>query len=154
MDGVRTLPERDQHTDFGAVVLRTDYSDEAAWRALRDVFHAGHDTDRPPLLVENTAWADAAVDEVLAAGTGRRDLDVVFVADRTALADPEHKVLAVTVTGERSAGARPATRRAFRIVPAWVTMLDDSLAIGALRFEDFAEAAAQDSEGAFRGFTV
>ena len=141
---MRNLPGPDERKAFGAVVLRTDYSDEAAWRALREVLHAA-DPDRPPLLVENTAWAGAAVGQVLTAGAGSRGLEVVFVADRAALADPEHKLLAVTI-----AGGRPA----FRIVPAWVPVLDDSLAIGALGFEEFAEAAAQDSEGAFRGFTV
>ena len=146
---MRILPGPDERKAFGAVVLRTDYSDEAAWRALREVLPAG-DTDRPPLLVENTAWAGAAVEQVLAAGAGSRGLEVVFVADRAALADPEHKLLAVTVAGGRPAGPG----RAFRIVPAWVPVLDDSLAIGALNFGEFAEAAAQDAEGAFRGFTV
>ncbi|WP_250005123.1 hypothetical protein [Actinoplanes sp. M2I2] len=148
---MRILPGPDERKNFGAVVLRTDYSDEAAWRALREVLHAGNDSDRPPLLVENTLWAGAAVDEVLAAGDG---LDVVFLADRAALTDPEHKLLAVTVAGERGAGARArgSRERAFRIVPAWVPVLDESLALGALGFAEFAEAAAQDSEGAFRGF--
>lgn len=149
LDGVRILPGPDERKTFGAVVLRTDYSDESAWRDLREVLHAG-DPDRPPLLVENPAWAGAAVGQVLAAGAGSRGLEVVFVADRVALADPEHKLLAVTIDGGGPAGPE----RAFRIVPAWVPLLDDSLAIGALGFGEFAEAAAQDSEGAFRGFTV
>jgi hypothetical protein len=146
---VRILPGPDERRAFGAVVLRTDYSDEVAWRVLREVLHAG-DADLPPLLVEDTAWAGAAVDQVLIAGAGSRGPEVVFLADRVALADPEHKLLAVTLAAGRKAGGQ----QAFRIVPAWVPVLDDSLALGALGFEEFAEAAAQDSEGAFRGFTT
>lgn len=153
---MRLLPGPDERKHFGAVVVRTCYSDEAAWHVLREMLHAGNDTDRLPLLVENTVWADATVDEVLAAGDGRGGLDVVFVADRAALTDPEHKLLAVPVAGERRPGVRPETvlERVFRVVPAWVTVLDESLAIGALELEDFAEAAAQDVQGAFRGFAA
>ena len=36
---MRDLPGPDERKAFGAVVLRTDYSDEAAWRALCEVLH-------------------------------------------------------------------------------------------------------------------
>ncbi|MCM4083603.1 DUF6924 domain-containing protein [Paractinoplanes hotanensis] len=155
-DSVRLLPGLNERKNFGAVVVRTDYSDEAAWRAFREMVRFGNDAARSPLLVDDSAWADATVDEVLAVGGGRNGLDVVFVADRAALADPEHALLVVAVAGGRRAGARPeaATERAFRIVPAWVTVLEDSLAIGAVELADYAEAAAQDSAGVFRGFAA
>jgi hypothetical protein len=127
-------------------VVRTDYSDDNAWRALRAALDIGgaEDLNWPLLVVDGVEWAGASVDEVLDAAGGDTCLDVVFIADRAALIDPEHKLLAVA-TGTDSP-------RQFRVVPSWVILLHGTLAATDVRFDVFAKAAAEDPEGAFRGF--
>lgn len=128
-------------------MVRTDYSDDAAWRSLRAALKIGSadDLNWPVLLVEGADWAGATADEVLDAAGGDECLDVVFLADRTALADPEHKVLAVATGTEPSRG--------FRVVPGWVVLLHGTLAATDVRWDVFARTAARDPGGAFRGFT-
>jgi hypothetical protein len=149
LNGVRNFPGPDERKRLGALVVRTDYSDGTTWRALRtaleigDVPAAGCDSNWPLLFVEGADWAGATVDEVRDVAHADGWLSVVFVADRTALIDPEHKVLAVAT---RSA-------REFRVVPGWVMILHGTLALTDVRFDEFATAAARDPGGVFRGFT-
>ncbi|MGW0436577.1 DUF6924 domain-containing protein [Micromonospora sp. NPDC003197] len=153
----------DEREELVAVVVRTDYADEDAWQAVRHDLEAGDrsglfddedDQYCPPLIVEGVGWAGATVDDVLAAADGDEHLGVVFVADRSALVDPEHKLLAVAVTSGLDAEDR-ATKvefgREFRIVPRWISPVNDNLALGNMGFEEYAEVARQDPEGAFRG---
>ncbi|MEU8821847.1 DUF6924 domain-containing protein [Actinoplanes sp. NPDC048796] len=137
------LPEIGDRKHLDAVLVRTDYSDTSGWPALRAALGMEGGGVWPLLVVEDPSWAGATADDVRKAARDDGNLDVVFVADRTALADPEHKVLAVEVGG--AAGK-------LRVVPGWVMLVHGTLALTDMRFGDFVEAADGDSAGAFRGF--
>jgi hypothetical protein len=154
------LPGADARKMLAAVVVRTDYSDEISWQAVRDELGVADRSEQDvrvgwPVLVDNVAWAGATVNDVLAAAEGEDHLSVVFVADRITLADPEHKLLAVAVTSgldvdERQAAVEFGTE--FRILPGWVAEINARLSKRNMSFEMYAEVAQQDPEKAFRGF--
>ncbi|PMR62641.1 hypothetical protein C1A38_02495 [Verrucosispora sp. ts21] len=161
------MPSSNTRDDLSAVIIRTDYSDEATWQTVRRELQAGdrsglldgEDLDGevavvPPLIVEDPAWAGASVDDVLAA-IGDDDLAVVFIADAATLADPEYKLLAVAVTSgldPQEAETILEFGREFRIVPGWIEVFNSNLALGNMDFDEYAEVARATADGAFRGF--
>ncbi|GAB7110347.1 hypothetical protein JCM4814A_86620 [Streptomyces phaeofaciens JCM 4814] len=156
---MRVLPAVTRHDGFAALVVRTDYADEQAWR---DVAAALLEPwgDRPHdahvHFVDDPAWAEATVDEVLAAVRADEDLAVVFLADRTALRAGDHALLAVTtLTREECVDDADYAQlteygSAFRTVPAGVHDVHANLSIGNLGFEEYAAWADDDPEGVYR----
>lgn len=143
---MRNLPQFGERKRLDAVVVRTDYSDEAAWWSLRAALAIGPagELDWPLLVVDDEEWAGATVEEVRDAAAADKWLDVVFIADRTAQTGPGHRVLAVA--------ASPASAKEFRVVPGWVLLVHGTLTATDVRFDAFAQSAARDPEGVFRGF--
>jgi hypothetical protein len=129
--------------DFHALVVRTDFTDDATWLDVcRLIDTSGCEGYKPTLLLfEHPAYDGASV-EMLLRSPG---LDYAFIVDSRAVADPEHPVLVVDlnpVWGQRG--------RTFRTIPAEVCAIDANLGISNMGFEEFAEAV--DPDGVFRGF--
>jgi uncharacterized protein DUF6924 len=125
-----------------APVLRTDFSDQAAWDAIReeilkpvDGFYANVDfIDDPDFAgVSNEALMD------LIPGTMRHSF--IVVADTEAMKG-EHLVLVVDLLRQQG--------REFRAEPSQIQGIENNLSIANMDFAEFAENC--DPEGVFRGF--
>ncbi|GLW57150.1 DUF6924 domain-containing protein [Kitasatospora phosalacinea] len=138
--------------EHDALIVRTDYADDASWRALL----AALGEDVHP--VDDPAWADAAPAEAVAAARATADggPNVLFLADRTALTGPGHPLLAVTtLLPEDCAEPEWYAQETefgteFRALAAAVAEINANLSIGNLGFEEFAAAARRDPEGRYR----
>jgi hypothetical protein len=128
-------------------VVRTDFSDEAAWLNVRDAVTAAGtgalDGYRPVLrVVDDPAWNGASADDVLDT-LGESPLGFVIVVDAEALTDPDHPVLVISL-GPRDRGER------FRSLPTEIASIECNLSLANLGWRDY--AGALDERGVFRGF--
>ncbi|RZU43857.1 hypothetical protein EV284_1308 [Streptomyces sp. BK022] len=136
--------------EFDAVVIRTDYTDERAWRALAATL--------PPHVhvVDDPSWSGATVDRVLTATRDAEDLSVVFLADTTTTHSRPPALLAVTtLTREDCEDAEDHARLTesgptFRTTPAGVPDIHANLSLGNLGFEEYAAWAGESPDGVYR----
>ncbi|MER8013356.1 DUF6924 domain-containing protein [Streptomyces griseoluteus] len=146
------MPEGlDGRGEFDAVVIRTDYADERAWRAVVGTLPQQH-----VHFVDAPAWAGALVDDVLTATSDADDLSVVFLADTTTMhSDPPVLLALTTLTPEdceddedyaRLTGSGPT----FRTTPAGVPDIHANLSLGNLGFEEYAAWAGESPDGVYR----
>ncbi|MEO3781325.1 hypothetical protein ABGB16_31940 [Micromonospora sp. B11E3] len=136
----RELPPLIQETDLGGVLVRTDFTDDAAWTSLVErVCRPGHDVidDFGDYVdfVDDPAFAGATPEQVMAQvrhpGTnkGAMTADVVLIADATTMREPGHRVLVIPL--EDRIGF------AFRVAPELVGGMVINLALGNMDIGDF-----------------
>jgi hypothetical protein len=143
-DRVKPLPKSDQ-----ALVLRTDFSDDAAWRAIRSAIEA---PVRDPggtidffayvTFVDDPEYRDLDEPQIRSLFGPELNQGFVIVVDRTAIAHREHPVLILDLFDLSS--------RTFRALPSTVQAIENNLSITNVDFEEF--AAAADEDGVFRRF--
>ncbi|GAA3344290.1 hypothetical protein GCM10020358_46940 [Amorphoplanes nipponensis] len=130
--------------DLTSLVLRTDFSDDAAWDELRAVMRS-EGAHRSATYVSDPQYAEATIPALVAADAAASDddkLTYVFLADAVTMGDDERLLLAVDLEEEPG--------RSFRVPPRSFTDVSANLAIGNMDFADF--AAETDDSGTFRGF--
>ena len=134
------LPDTDE-----ALVLRTDFADDAAWVRLCA------DIQRPYGLflanvscVSDRAFEGVTPEAISAAEGGGEEVrrTYLFIVDRAALTGPDHPVLVLDLSDEPG--------RTFRVVPQELGSVENNLSLGNMDFRDFADACGPD--GIFRGF--
>ena len=133
------LPESDN-----AFVIRTDFSDERAWQAVRARIAApvGEFVAYVRYL-DDRAYDGASKDDVTSLfGPGGVDHSFVIVADARTMSHPEHPLLVIDLFDE--------AYRDFRAVPTAIQGIENNLSIANMDFEDFADAV--DADGVFREF--
>jgi hypothetical protein len=126
-----------------ALVLRTDFSDDAAWDAVCEAsaaetpegFMAGLS------FVSDPAFADMTIDQVAALTTASYRT-FLFIVDQVTVTDPEMPLVAVDMHDEPG--------RWFRVTPGRMSSIENNLSLANMDFRDFADAA--DPDGVFRGF--
>ncbi len=134
-----TLPEEDE----GGYLIRTDFSDDAAWQATLAAVTARYGIFRGTFhVVDDPANADASKEEIARRLGPGFDHTYIFLVDSVTLTHPERPVLVVDLYD------RPL--REFRAVPAEVGAIQINLSLANMDFEDFADVA--DPDGIFRGF--
>lgn len=152
--------------EFAALVIRTDHSDEAAWRVvtaeLRRPWGDHGEFEADVHLIEDPVWTEATSDAVLAVVSRDERLRVVFLADHVTMRSGHRALLALALAvGAEDEDLDPAyyhelvdsaSPRAFRTVPAGVRCAHTNLSLANLGFEDYAEVAIADPEGVFRSF--
>ncbi len=131
-------------------MVRTDFTDDAAWRALlqdAQAVHtdtAGFDAQAVLTPVDNRDFDGWTVAMLL-------DLDVdsgyLFVADARTFADPERPILVLDT--DQVEDSDPEEPTSFRVVPDQLASVENNLSIANLGFIDYAESAGAD--GVFRG---
>jgi hypothetical protein len=139
---VTTLPQPD---DLTSLVLRTDFSDEKAWTALKATID-NSDEHRRATYVSNPLYAGVTVQALVDADAAAADddkLTYLFLADATTMTDDYHPLLAVDLHEEPG--------RTFRVPPRWYADVSNNLTIANMDFAEFADAA--DESGTYRGFT-
>ncbi|MER5407736.1 hypothetical protein [Streptomyces sp. NPDC002769] len=159
---MNALPAVVGRDEFDALIVRTDYHDDVSWRAvtaaLAEPRGCGGDGQYAAGLhiVDDPAWAEAGVDDVVAAVRADENLSVVFLADGTTMRAAHHALLAVTtLTREECEDDEDHRRltefgRSFRTVPAGIHDIHANLSIGNLGFEEYAAMAHDEPEGIYR----
>lgn len=146
--------------EFDAVVVRTDYGDDAAWRVVAGrLAEPWGGFDARNHFIDDPAYAGATVDEVLAAVAGGEAPSVILVADAATMRVP-HPLLAVwTMTPADIPDAEHYDYevrfgRDLRLVPVAVSEMHTNLALANMDFSDFSAAADVDPERIHRGFVA
>jgi len=130
--------------DLTSLVLRTDFSDDAAWDELRAVMRS-EGAHRSATYVSDPRYAEATTQALVdadAAASEDDKLTYVFLADAVTMGDDERLLLAVDLEEEPG--------RSFRVTPRSFTDVSANLAIGNVDFADLADET--DETGTFRGF--
>jgi hypothetical protein len=112
------MPPLPQPEDLRSLVLRTDFSDDAAWGELQAAIEGAE--GRHATYVSDPADAGVTVQALVEADAAAVDADkltYLFVADVTTMTDQEHPVLAVDLDDEpgqtfryRPSGSQPCLR--------------------------------------------
>lgn len=138
----RELPEGE------TLLLRTDFSDDDAWRATLDAVNRSYDLDELDLMYGLTVVDDPAFRAVTTAGLEELlgSQYYLFIVDERTIRDPERPLLAVDNSDHGDSGADLPT---FRILPREIASVEVNLSLGNMDFEEF--AAATDPDGVFRG---
>jgi hypothetical protein len=126
-----------------SLVLRTDFSDDLAWEALKAAISA-EDEHGDAFFVSDPAYDGASVQSLIDADATAADdakLCHMFVADAVAMTGGEHALLVVDLFS--------APYERVRVAPSAFAEVSANLAIANLDVADFADES--DPEWIFRG---
>jgi hypothetical protein len=135
-----TLPEGDY-----SLVIRTDFSDEAAWKAICDAIQEPQTEDEFQALVEcvdDKSCAHLTPGRIASVLPDNSQRSFVFLVDTHAIVKPDHPILVVDLAHE------PV--RTFRVLPSQAWGVENNLRLANMTFEEF--AGAVDPDGVFRDF--
>jgi hypothetical protein len=135
---VKKLPK-----SVNSLLLRTDFTDEAAWTAVCEAAQEESDEGFQARLdcISDPACDGLTVEQLVALAPKGGDHSFAFVADRNTLMNPEHPVLVVDLYHEPG--------RTFRVIPTEMWAVENNLAIANMDFFNFADNA--DADGTYRG---
>jgi len=138
---MKQIPETEN-----ALVLRTDFSDQATWDSICATIR------KPVSFFRFRANVDF-MDDVEYSGITREQLlglipknynhSFIIVVDQTAISHPDHPLLVVDLFDD-------GTGNVFRAIPSQVQGIENNLSIANMDFEDFSTSV--DADGIFRGF--
>jgi hypothetical protein len=137
---MKQIPETEN-----ALVLRTDFSNQAAWERICTIiqkpvgvfrFRANVD------FVDDIEYADITKDQLLEIIPKDYSHSFIIIVDRAAISHPDHPLLIVDLYD--------GSGQEFRAVPSQVQGIENNLSIANMDFEEFAESV--DESGVFRGF--
>ena len=133
----------DINNDYASPVIRTDFTDEAAWKKIqRDVaaknilgFSAN------VRFIDDREYSELTGQELLQRISGLNDYGCIFIADVTAMSSTEHHLLVLDPSNP--------TGKTFRVIPSEAWALENNLSIANMDYSEFSDSA--DSDGVFRG---
>lgn len=129
------------------LVLRTDFSNQAAWEEIRQAVEKPVGTFRFRANVEfldEIEFARVTKDELLELVLKNYNHSFIAIVDQTAISHPEHPLLIVDLW--------EGSGNEFRAIPSQIQGIENNLSIANMDFEEFAEAV--DEDGIFRGFAI
>jgi hypothetical protein len=130
-----------------SLLIRTDFSDDAAWEALCEAsvepdeeegFQAHLD------FISDRAYEGLTIEQLVAMCPKGGSHTYMFLADGRAQSDPEQPILVVDLYTEPG--------RSFRVIPREMWGVENNLSIANMDFEEFADCV--DADGIFRGFPI
>ncbi len=137
------------HTEH-TLLIRTDFSDEAAWQSLRTVVTTPDEEDgflAALHIVDDPAHRGLTAERIVALAPAESDL--LIVADDKVLTGPEMPLLAVMRTDEGEEG--PEVRfDELRLIASQLWSVENNISLANMGWEEFVDAA--DGDGVFRGF--
>ncbi|NIL74827.1 hypothetical protein RhoFasB10_00919 [Rhodococcus sp. B10] len=140
------------HLKGESLFIRTDFSDDDAWRAIATAAMApvpqGNDVEFSAYLtcIDNPEYDGMTVDDLLGA-IGEPPPYYAFLVDSETVGNPEMPIVVVdTGPGDPD---RPRGRT-FRVIPSQMSGVENNLSIANMDFESFADSV--DDDGVFRGF--
>ncbi len=137
------LPETEQ-----PLVLRTDYSDQAAWEKIVATIqepvspYAGMDFYANVDFMDDVSYANLTRKQLFECVPQEYVHSFIIIVDDVAISGQEHLLLIVDLADE--------THREFRSLLSQIQSIENNLSIGNMGFEEFADAVGDD--GVFRGF--
>ncbi len=129
-------------------VIRTDFSSQEAWEAVRAaVLAPGDDGEMFTARVEfvdDPGFAGRTPEQILALVTDEfaDSHPCLFIADKTTVSSADWPVLVIDLCEEKG--------RMFRTIADQLFSVESNLSVDNMDFSEFADAA--DSNGVFRGF--
>ena len=129
-----------------APVLRTDFSDQAAWKEVCA------EIQRPVSIfrfiayvdfIDDVQYATLTKDQLLKLLPSHYNHSFIIVVDSATLSNPEHPLLVIDLFDD--------AHQEFRALPSQIQSIENNLSIGNMDVEDF--TSALDSDGVFRGFS-
>ena len=138
---MRMLPESED-----MLVLRTDFSDDATWEAIRDevsmpVGVLGFQAN--VRFMDDREYDGVPSSEVPGLFRAGSNHAYVIIADQVTMTHADHALLILDLLEEVAGGQ-------FRAIPSAIQSIENNLSLGNMDFEDFATAVNRD--GVFRGF--
>jgi len=128
------------------VLLRTDFSEDAAWALLSKAAQALSEEgfQANVACVNDRVFDGLTLEHVVAlARKGSSSHSFAFIADRLTLTDPERPVLVVELSD--------AAGRTFRVIPSQMWAVENNLSLANMEYSEFADNV--DPDGVFRGFS-
>lgn len=130
-----------------ALLLRTDFSNDAAWMSLCEALRRPSEEgfEAHVVCISDVAYDALALEELVAhppTGDHRGHHAVAFIADARTFSDAQRPILVLNL--------RERPERTFRVIPREMWSVENNLSIANMDYEDFAESA--DADGVFRGF--
>jgi hypothetical protein len=136
---LKPLPETEN-----APVIRTDFSDDAAWQALCEAIEQPVGQFRAYVeFLSDPAYEGLTAEQLLGLIPEGFNHSIVFIVDQMALTHPERPILVVDLFEEPG--------RAFRLIPSEMWAVENNLSIANMDFAEFADAV--DADDVFRGFS-
>jgi len=133
---------KDLPDSANTLVVRTDFSDEAAWARICDEIEAPVGEFRAYVwFVSDPDFDGLSISELTSLGQ-RAHRSFMFVVDRISLTDAEHPILVLDLADE--------PEPSFRVVPREMWSVENNLSIANMDWSDYADSA--DADGVFRGF--
>ncbi|KOV64792.1 hypothetical protein ADL01_27705 [Streptomyces sp. NRRL WC-3618] len=128
----------------GALVVRTDFSSDAAWEDLRLALSSPSEDGFLAYveLVADRQFTGVTAEEALSLLPVGYGHPLLVLADAMALASEEHPLLVMDLREERG--------RCIRVVARELWGIENNLSISNMDFKEF--AVAIDADGVFRGF--
>jgi hypothetical protein len=143
IDPPRAGLNADDDLELSTVVIRADFSDDAAWQNVWESITAPVGTYKANLIpVENREYDGLTPERLLTIMPKDSRHTFMFIVDRTTLVGPEHPVLVVDVAEQPG--------RTFKVIPREMWSVQNNLKLANMDWEDFSESA--DPDGVFRGF--
>jgi tetratricopeptide (TPR) repeat protein len=126
-----------------ALVLRTDFSDEVAWKAVcTSIKEAGGEFQAQVEIVDDPNFERITADQLATSFASEATPSFAFIVDKLTLTNLVQPILVVDLQNESA--------RTFRVTPAALWAVENNLSIGNMEFEEFATAV--EADGIFRGF--
>lgn len=122
-----------------ALVLRTDFSDQGAWKSICEAIREPQDEYEAFVeCLDDKEFADLTKDQLIKRLPEGYPHTFLIVVDKQAVTHPEHPILVLDVFEDPG--------REFRAIPSQIAPVENNLSNGSLDFEDFAEAVDEDDE--------
>ncbi|MFH8402668.1 DUF6924 domain-containing protein [Streptomyces anulatus] len=159
---MKELPEIVKADEWAPLIIRTDYTDDSAWREI--IAELGRVAEvraweSPAHLVDDRRWGGVTGEEALVAAARDEELSVVFLADGVTMRSPLRPLLALDLGADDDEDLDPMyyqelidapAPREVRVVPAAAHMVHGNLQLANVDFPEFAEEAAVDPDGVVR----
>lgn len=139
---MKPLPETET-----TVLLRTDFSDDAAWTALGEAVQAPSEDGFQALVdcVSDPVYSGLTVEQLVGLAPKGPKCGIhtfAFIADQVTFANSDRPILVVNLHREPG--------RTFRVIPSEMWGVENNLSLANMSFDEFAGNVDQD--GVFRGF--
>jgi hypothetical protein len=125
-------------------LVRTDFSDDAAWRSLTEAATASSPDGFAAeiRLVESRSFEGCSPEQLIGDEHDWQGTSVLFLADADAQFHPERPILCVDLIQDPG--------RTFRCVPEQLWGVENNLRLSNMDFGEFADSV--DADGIFRDF--
>lgn len=127
------------------LVLRTDFSNQAAWKTICTEIQKPVGIFRFRANVEfldDVEYAGLTKEQLLKLAPENYNHSFIVIVDQIAISHPDHPLLVVDLY--------EGSGNEFRAIPSQIQGIENNLSIANMDFEEFADAVDQD--GIFRGF--